>query len=82
MKYTRMIVNVIEPEQKYLLDFTDMTAQGCESQLLRYLEGCPQGTKYMHIQNMHTINRQTKYAPMQNPTAESVVNIGERNENR
>lgn len=78
MKYTRMIVNIIEPKQTYLLDFVDMTAKGCKKQLQDYLRNSPTGTQYMHLQTMYTASRNNKYAPLAHPTDAPVISIGDQ----
>jgi len=82
MRYTRLIVNILEPKQQYLLDFVDVSLKGCQKQLQDYLRNSPPGTDYMHLQCVYTKDRKTKYAPMMHPTSNVVVNIGDINENR
>ena len=76
-KYTRYIINVLEPKHQYLLDFVDLTLKGCQKQAETYLSQCPVGTDYMHIQTTYTKEHKCKYVPKKHPTSNVVVNIGD-----
>ena len=76
-KYTRYIINVLEPKEQYLLDFVDISLKGCKSQAEKYLANCPVGTDYMFVNCVYTEELKCKYAPKQTPTANVVVKKGD-----
>ena len=78
-KLVRYIINVLEPRDQYLVDFVDLTLKGCMSQAQQYLQCCPVGTDYMHVQTVYTDSRINKYKPKSHPTANVVINIGDYN---
>jgi len=47
------------------LDFVDLTLKGCQSQAESYLQQCPRGTDYMHVNTAYTYDRKNKYVPME-----------------
>ena len=59
----RYVIKVLEPKRDYMLDFVDITLDGCKSQADKYLSQCPRGTDYMFISTRYTYDRKTIYSP-------------------
>lgn len=76
-KYVRYTINVLEPKSQYLLDFVDLTLKGCQSQAEGYLNLCPTGTDYMHVQTAYTDVLKRKYLPKKHLTSNVVIHIGD-----